>query len=230
LTKILHFLFLFEENNNRLKFFFLSLINLQRSAVVLAGGFSSRFGRDKGLVVLAGKPLIVHVIDRISRVVGEVLVVVSSETQREKFEAILEEKAVLIVDKREFKSPLVGAMTGFESAQGEYSLLLPCDTPLVSTKIVQFLFDMCMNKGAAIPRWTSGYIEPLQAVYHTQYALNASKKALAQGKMNMLSMINNLVRVRYVSTMVLELMEPKLLTFLNINAPQDLTRVKSFFK
>ncbi len=32
--------------------------------MVLAGGFSKRFGQDKGLVELAGKPLVLHVLDR----------------------------------------------------------------------------------------------------------------------------------------------------------------------
>jgi molybdopterin-guanine dinucleotide biosynthesis protein A len=200
---------------------------LQKSAVILAGGFSRRFGRDKGLVVLAGKPLIVHVIDRVSKVADEVLVVVSSAEQKNKFETILGEKAKLVIDKDDSQSPLVGAITGFESANAEYSLLLPCDTPFVSTQIVQFLLDMCTNRSAAIPRWPGGYIEPLQAVYRTESALTAAKTALKQGKMNMRSMIENLRGVRYVSMMVLEQLEPELLTFFNVNTPQDLKKAES---
>jgi len=203
---------------------------VKKSAVILAGGFSRRFGSDKALVVLAGKPLLIHVINRVSKVVDEVLVVVSSKDQKNKFETILGEKANVVIDKNDFQSPLVGAITGFASAKGEYSLLLPCDTPLVSSQIVQFLLDMCTNRSAAIPRWPSGYIEPLQAVYHTKSALTGAKTAVKQGKMNMRSMIDNLSGVRYVSTMVLEQMEPKLLTFFNINTPQDLKKAESILK
>jgi molybdopterin-guanine dinucleotide biosynthesis protein A len=203
---------------------------LQKSAVILAGGFSRRFGRDKGLVVLADKPLVLHVIDRVSKVVDEVLVVVSSEDQKNKFETILGEKANLIIDKNDSQTPLVGAITGFENAKDEYSLLLPCDTPLISIQIVQFLLDMCVNRSAVIPRWPSGYIEPLQAVYHTKSTLTAAKTALAQGNLNMRSMIDNLRGVRYVSTMVLEQLEPDLLTFFNVNTPQDLKKAESVLK
>ena len=175
-----------------LSVYFLFSIELQRSAIILAGGFSRRFGSDKGLVILADKPLVIHVIDRVSELVDEVLLVVSSEDQKKTFEPILENKANLVIDKDESQSPLVGAITGFENAKGKYSLLLPCDAPLVSTQIVQFLLDTCTNKSAVIPRWPSGYIEPLQAVYHTKSALIAAKTALAQGKMNMRSMIDNL--------------------------------------
>jgi len=200
---------------------------LQKSAVILAGGFSRRFGRDKGLVVLAGKPLILHVIDRVCKAVDDVLIVVSSKDQKNKFETILGEKANLVIDKDDSQTPLVGAITGFASAKGEYSLLLPCDAPLVSTQIVQFLLDMCTNRSAAIPRWPNGYIEPLQAVYHTKSALTAAKEAFAQGNNNMQSMIDNLRGVRYISTMVLEQLEPDLLTFFNVNTPQDLKKAES---
>jgi molybdopterin-guanine dinucleotide biosynthesis protein A len=203
---------------------------LQKSAVILAGGFSRRFGRDKGLVVLANKPLILHIIERISKVVDDILVVVSSAEQKNKFERILGDKAKLVIDKEDSQSPLVGAITGFESANAEYSLLLPCDTPFISTQIVQFLLDMCTNRSASIPRWPSGYIEPLQAVYRTESALAAARKALKQGKMNMRSMIDDLNAVRYVSTMVLQQLEPELLTFFNINTPQDLKKAESIIK
>lgn len=197
---------------------------MQRSAIILAGGFSRRFGSDKGLVVLANKPLVVHVIEHVSSVVDEVLLVVSSEAQKQSFESILKNKAKLIIDKDDSQSPLIGAITGFETAKGEYSLLLPCDTPLVSTKIVQFLLDLCSNRSAVIPRWPSGYIEPLQAVYHTKPALTAAKNALAAGNMNMRSMIDDLIGVRYVSTIVLEQLEPELVTFFNVNTPHDLKK------
>jgi len=198
--------------------------------VILAGGFSRRFGQDKGLIDLAGKPLILHVADRISKVVNEPLVVVNSSVQKQKFESLLSHKANVVVDKHNAQSPLVGALTGFESAKGEYSLLLPCDTPFISTQIAQFLLDKCLNKGAVIPRWPNGYIEPLQAVYHTKLALTAAKKALEQGKLDLRSMIARLRGVRYISTVVLRQVDPKLLTFFNINTLRDLKKAESLLK
>ena len=50
---------------------------LDRAAIILAGGFSSRFGQDKGLLQLARKPLVRHVLDAISPLVDEKIVVVS---------------------------------------------------------------------------------------------------------------------------------------------------------
>lgn len=203
---------------------------LEKAAIILAGGFSRRFGSDKGLVLLRDKPLIRHVIDKISLVVDEILVVVSSEYQKKTFEPVLKKDVKIIIDKDNSQSPLIGAMTGFEANNSEYSLLLPCDAPLVSTKIIQFLFDMGINRRAVIPRWPSGYIEPLQAVYHTKSALIAAEIALQQGHMNMRSMIDKLKGVRYISTMVIEQLEPGFVTFLNVNTPEDLKKAESFLK
>jgi len=57
---------------------------LERAAVILAGGSSSRFGREKALVRLAGKPLICYVFEKVADIVDEVIVVASSEGQKKR--------------------------------------------------------------------------------------------------------------------------------------------------
>lgn len=203
---------------------------MQRSAVILAGGFSKRLGQDKGLVQLAGKPLILHVLDTISGVVDETVVVVSSKCQIGRIENLLQGKANIVVDKGRTQSPLIGASTGFGNAKGEYSLLLPCDTPFVSSQIVSLLLDLCINKSAVIPRWPNGYIEPLQAVYHTKSALIATTTALKEKKLDLRSMIAHLKGIRYVSTLVLKQFDSELLNFFNINTLEDLRKAEYRFK
>ncbi len=203
---------------------------MKTSAIILAGGFSKRLGRDKGLVELAGRPLILHVLDRIYHFVDETVAVVGSDNQRSAFAPLLGRRANVVIDKYEMQSPLVGAATGFGNARGEYSLLLPCDTPFVSSRVVSLLLDLCVNKSAAIPRWPSGYIEPLQAAYKTKSALNAAKRVLEQGKLNLGSMISYMGGVRYISTIVLQQVDPRLLSFFNINTPEDLKKAESMLR
>jgi len=200
---------------------------LKNSAVVLAGGFSKRFGRDKCLIELAGKPLVIHVLERISEIADERVVVVGSEEQKDMLSNMLGGRASLVVDRYEGQSPLVGALTGFECVRGEYSLLLPCDTPFISTSVAELLFDLCTNRSAVIPRWPNGFIEPLQAVYHKKSAVTAAKAALEEKKHNLSSMIARLYSVRYLSTLVLQQLDPELLTFFNVNTPPDLKRAES---
>jgi len=133
----------------------------------------------------------------------------------------------LLVDRKKLQTPLIGALTSFEACKGEHTLLLPCDTPLISAKIAEFLFDMCLKRSAAIPRWPNGYLEPLQAVYHTNSALDAAKNALDAGKTDMRAMIDNLQGIRYISTLVLEQIDPCHLSFFNVNTPLDLQKAEA---
>jgi molybdopterin-guanine dinucleotide biosynthesis protein A len=203
---------------------------LEKSAVILAGGFSRRFGQDKGLLPLANKPLIEHVLDTIDKIVDEKIVVVSSKTQAENYTKVLDSKVKVVVDDDNVQSPLVGALKGFKEASNEYALLLPCDTPLLSKDVLSLLLDLCPNKNAVIPRWPNGYIEPLQAVYCTKPALEAAKKALSEGKMNMQSMVDKLRGVRYVSTLVLRQLDPELKSFFNVNTPMDLRKAEAMLR
>lgn len=200
------------------------------SAVIVAGGFSKRFGQDKGSIKLAEKPLILHVLDKLASVVDEIVVVVSSEMQERKFAEIIKQKARIIIDKADIQSPLNGALTGFETIQREYTLLLACDTPFLYSKILNFLLDMCINKNAVIPRWPNGNIEPLHATYYVETAAKAAEIALENGKLDMRSMIENMRNIRYISTTVLREFDPKLTTFFNINTPNDLEKAEAMIK
>lgn len=199
---------------------------LDKSAIVLAGGFSSRFGQDKGLMLLNGKPLTRHVLDNIVNVVDEKIVVVSSKTQAENFAKVVDSNINVAIDAGDVRSPLIGALTGFEKACGKYSVLLPCDTPLISRDVLLLLFDLCAGRNAVIPRWPNCYIEPLHAIYHTKSTLEAARDALSAGKMNMQSMVDKLQGVRYVSTLVLQQLDPDLRTFFNVNTPLDLKKAE----
>ena len=198
---------------------------MRKSAIILAGGVSNRFGQDKGLLRLGDRPLILRILDKVSTVVDEVLVIVNSVDQKEDY-TCLDSTVEIVVDKCRIQSPVVGALTGFERAQGEYSLLLPCDTPFVSREVAEFLLRSCVDHDAAIPRWPKGHVEPLQAAYLTKSALTASKKALQGEKISMHLLISYLEKVLYVSTTSIKQMDPKLMTFLNINSPEDLGKAE----
>jgi len=203
---------------------------LESSAIILAGGFSEKFGSNKGLAPLLNKPLIKYVLDAVNHVVDEKIVVVGSKPLAEIFSKVLGSKIKIVVDKRKAQSPLIGALTGFSEAHGEYALLLPCDTPLVSREILALILELCINRNAAVPRWPNGHIEPLHAAYRVKPALDAAGKVLNNRKLDMCSMIENLRGIRYISTLVLQQLDPELRTFFNINTPSDLKKAEQILK
>ncbi|MFW6117300.1 MAG: molybdenum cofactor guanylyltransferase [Thermoproteota archaeon] len=199
---------------------------MNRSAIILAGGSSNRFGQDKALVKFLDKPLITHVINRVCGMVEEVLIVASSQEQAEKLSKVTS-KIPSLVDSYDLHGPLAGALTGFEEARGKYSLLIPCDTPLISKVVIQHLFRACEGRDAAVPRWPNGYIEPLQSIYRTKPALKSAISALKEGRRDIRSMIEGMSQVRYISTNALRRLNPQLSTFLNVNTTQDLKMAES---
>lgn len=102
--------------------------------------------------------------------------------------------------------------------------------PFVSRETISLLFELCTGKAAVIPRWPNGNVEPLHAVYHTKMAFEAAKAAVAEGKLHMRAMIENLRGVRYVSTLVIQQLDPELRTFFNINTFADLKMATAMVK
>lgn len=174
--------------------------------------------------------MITYVVDVVSPLADEVLVVTDTEGNGKELSKILNSSVKVLLDEYGLKSPAVGAMTGFKHAEGKYSLLLSCDTPLVSMKVLSVLMDLSEGYDAIIPKWPSGYIEPLQAAYDTRKAYETSLEAIANKELRMKSMITRLRKVLYISTIALSKIDPGLHTFLNINTPRDLTQVERILK
>ena len=196
--------------------------DMDRSAIILAGGSSAKFEGDKGISELNGKPLISHVVNAVSGLVDEVIVVVSSQERADLYATALSPDVRFVVNDYELKGTLVGALAGFEAAKGEYSALLPFDSPFVSSEVMSLLLDCSVGKAAVIPRSTDMECQPLHAVYHTKQALQAAEEALAENEFDVQAMVDRLRGVRYMSLMVIEQLDPDLKTFFSVRTPFEL--------
>lgn len=203
--------------------------SLTSSAIILSGGESKRFKEDKGLFIVFQRPLIYYVIERVKPLVDEVLIVTSNLDKVEEYARHFPSLRIL-ADDHDSRGVMSGAFTGFKNAVGEHSLLLPCDTPLLSRRVLSLLLDLAPGNDAVIPRWPNGYIEPLQAVYGTKEAYKAACECIAAGALRLRHMISRLKKVLYVSTIVLKKLDHGFLTFHNINTFNDLQQIKSRLK
>jgi len=180
------------------------------SAIILSGGLSNRFGGNKSLAKILGKPMIAHIVDTVKPLVDEVLVITDTEGSKRELSKVLDSQVKFLLDEYELKSPVVGALTGFKHAETKISLLLACDIPLISAEVVSHLLELSEGYDAVIPRWPNGYIEPLQATYDTRKAYAASLKAVTKKELRMRDMICRLRNVLYPSTNDLAKLDPKL--------------------
>ncbi|MBS7644267.1 molybdenum cofactor guanylyltransferase [Candidatus Bathyarchaeota archaeon] len=204
---------------------------MANTAVILAGGESKRLGVEKGLLELFGKPLIRHIYERIAKLVDEVIIVVSTTAQLDRYAKIFVQGQVRqVVDENGTEGPLAGMITGFHAATEEYSLLLPCDTPFISKEVIALLLELRQGYDAVVPRWPNGYIEPLHAVYRTKIAVRVASEEYKKGRRDLRAVLERLQNVLYLSTLVIKEIDPKFLTFLNINNISDLKRVEQMSK
>jgi len=187
-----------------------------RTGIILAGGYSRRFGTVKALIPLNGKPMIVHVVERLKPLVDELIVVVKKRIRS--IEEVLEDSCVQICeDILPIQAPLVGLLTGFENSNYEYAIVSPCDSPETDPMVIHKLFEEASGLDAAIPMWSNGFIEPLHAVYRVKPCIEASWRVLEEGSLSVRAMIARLNIVKYVKAE--ELGNPK--HFLNLNTVED---------
>jgi molybdenum cofactor guanylyltransferase len=203
---------------------------VDRSAVVLASGFSSSFGQDKATLEFNGKSLIRHVVDAVNSIIDEVIVVAKTQEQADKCAALLEPSVNFVVTDKDAEGVLGDALAGFAASKEKYSLLLSSDSPLVSLNVADLLFELCPGKTAVVPRWPDQRIEPLHSVYHTKSALKAGQMAVDDGCFDLEALIGNLGGVRYISTLAIQEFDPELKTFFTVNTPLDLKMAETLTK
>lgn len=151
-----------------------------RSAVVLAGGYSTRFGeRDKATAELDGVPLVRRVVERVAPAVDEV-VVNCREDQRDAIETALGGlDHRFAVDPVPDGGPVAGIRTGCRVAGGSWTFVTACDMPRVHPVLAEHLFEVAEDDGA-VPR-VEGRCRPLAATYRTAAAVEAADTVLGLG-------------------------------------------------
>jgi len=106
------------------------------SAIILAGGRATRMnGADKGLVLLQSKPLIQHVIERLTPQVDEIFINANRELAQYQSLGYTVLKDVV----EEFLGPLAGFSLGLQHAKYNDVLIVPCDSPLLPVDLAQRL-------------------------------------------------------------------------------------------
>lgn len=105
------------------------IADLQIEAFVLAGGKSSRMGRDKGLADFRGKPMISFVLGVLAKFNLPVSIIAHQEDYTKFGYPVYQ-------DPIRDKGPMGGLLTAFENTKAEIVLLLSCDMPFISEEAV----------------------------------------------------------------------------------------------
>lgn len=132
---------------------------LALSAVILAGGASSRMGRDKAWVESSGKPLIQLAVERV-RELGIQEIFISGRADGD-YSAL---HLPVLYDLEPGFGPLGGIERGLRRCSLPLLLVLAVDLPRMSVAFLQKLVSRCDRLTGAVPRLRDN-LEPLAAVY-----------------------------------------------------------------
>lgn len=191
--------------------------------LILAGSDSKRFGQNKAFYGINGKPMIKHVMNRVSKLSNEI--VISCKSNREDF-AEMFSFAEVIKDKWKIVGSLTGLVSTLPSMKSTYVAIITCDCLKVNPEIIKELAHRARNSDGAVPVWPNGYLEPLQAVYDRKKLIEVVEKAWKKREMKLTKILEMLPDLNYVSTEELKKIDPRLESFLNLNYIDDVQKIK----
>lgn len=182
------------------------------SAIILAGGKSSRMGRPKALLPFGGKPLIAHIVRSLKGIFGDVVVVASPD------QALPSLPVTLVRDEVAYQGPVSGIYHGLSAAEGSVSFVGSCDMPFLNITLINYLVAQIPEHDVVVPYWNGRY-QPLFAVYRNHLAV-LLRGQLERGELRPVTLLER-VRTRVVDEGEVRRFDPEGLSFLNMNTPAD---------
>lgn len=154
------------------------------TAVVLAGGRSSRFGRDKLAEPIDGRSLLLHAIDGVVPLATEILVVAAPDAT-----LAVPEDVTLVHDPVAFEGPLAGLLAGLRAATEPVVLVVGGDMPsLVGAVLVSMLAALDEQGVDAVVLEHDGRARPLPMALRRDPALEAGDRLFRAGERRLRAM------------------------------------------
>jgi molybdopterin-guanine dinucleotide biosynthesis protein A len=190
------------------------------TSIILAGGRSSRLGRNKSLQTVAGKTLIQWAINRLA-ILSTEIIVATARGEEIPYSSNISLKTV--ADIHPGKGPLAGIYSGLIASSSPRAIVVSCDTPFLSVGLLEYMTQTCPGFDIVVPR-IQEKIEPLCAVYSKSCAAPI-RKLLKQNELKIIELYP-MVTVRYIEEAEIDRFDPEHLSFFNINSQSDLDRAR----
>jgi molybdopterin-guanine dinucleotide biosynthesis protein A len=189
------------------------------SALVLAGGLGSRLGgADKASLDIGGLTTLERVRQALDVVASETILVVNDD----RFSNVV--GVELVHDPEPHAGVLPALLAALELATQPVGLLVACDMPFLNADLLRWLVSEADGYDVVMPI-VDGRAQPMHAIYRRDASRDAIARALARGDRRMISFLDDL-RVRRAAEDELRRHDPGLLSFFNVNTPEDLAEAR----
>ena len=187
------------------------------TGVILAGGLNTRFsGKEKALLEIAGARILDRIFDTFKTLFNEIILVTNDPLK------YLEWDAHIVTDLFPKRSALTGIHTGLYYSTYSHVFVSASDTPFLKKALIQTIVEEITPAVEIIIPETSAGLEPLCAVY-SKKRLPLIENLLSQDLFKIQMMFKD-ARIVKVSESRLREADPDLMSFININTPQDLEK------
>ena len=190
------------------------------SAAILAGGKNLRMGRkNKAFLEIEGQSFLARTIARLRPLFRQIMIIGPEDGGYSSF------GLPVYPDIRPGSGSLGGILTALRHSDAPKTFCVACDMPFLDPAVVSLLAERA-DEGwkAVIPRLPEG-LEPLCAIYDVDLA-DPIEQLLDRGEMRIRRLIESELTC-FVGVEELRLFDPHLLTFVNINTPDDLEKASA---
>jgi molybdopterin-guanine dinucleotide biosynthesis protein A len=181
------------------------------TAVILAGGKSSRMGQNKALLSIEGKTLIERIGEILSTIFSKI--VLSTASQNAYPQLQLPE----VVDRYPQTGPLGGITSVLESGLPEI-FCVGCDMPFLNQNLIEYQCSISYCCDAVIPVWNN-HPQVLHGLYRKNL-LPAFHNGLSEEQYKITDWLEE-AEVCYILEDEIRRFDPAGLSFRNINTPDD---------
>jgi molybdopterin-guanine dinucleotide biosynthesis protein A len=195
---------------------------------VLAGGRSTRFGRDKLSVPYRGRPLVHHAVAAVGVCCEEVVVVVAPgrdpadpAVDPDTLRRLVRGEVRVVRDPVEGGGPLVGVLTGLGAATTDVALVVGGDMPDMLPAVFDDLLErLSIGHAAAVALDDGAGVRPLPVALRTVPAFAAARELLARDERSLRSFLR-IIEVVAVDREVWTTLDPQGLTLRDVDEPAD---------
>lgn len=198
-----------------------SRLDRNMNSIVLAGGKSSRLGRNKLVESVGGRPLLDRVLDIVGHLTDQVILVIARDQELPPLPENLH--PLVEADIYPGKGALGGIYTGILASRSLHSLVVGADMPFLNPGLLRFLMGLAPGFDVVMPA-IGPDIEPLHAVYSRRCAW-PMRSQIESGDLTIRHFLDQ-VSVRYVTEEEIDVHDPQHLSFFNVNTMLDLKRAE----
>lgn len=189
---------------------------LKATAVILAGGKSSRIGQNKALLKVGENRMLEEAVKILSGEFDEILISANDDSYKD-----LNRRVIHDIHKN--LGPLGGVHATLQQSRHHTNFFTACDMPFMDVRLAVYLISLVEGYDAVVPK-IGEYYQPLFAVY-TKNCLPAVENLIHNGRRKLSAFYDN-VKVKFVNLEELRKFGNPDVMFFNINTPLDIELAK----